>query len=104
MIRQFDVLANPSARSRAVIPFIVALQSHFLEEMPTVLVAPLVRIPPDAVYTRVALPVTFQDEDLMLSLAEMAAVSKASLSAPVGNLASHEDAIRRALDRLFTGF
>ena len=40
-MRQFDVCENPSARSREAAPFVVVLQSHLLNEMPTVIVAPL---------------------------------------------------------------
>jgi hypothetical protein len=39
-----------------------------------------------------------------LSLAELAVMDAKPLSVRVGSIAEHEDDIRRALDRLFTGF
>ncbi len=36
-MRQFDVFPNPSPRSRAAAPFMVLMQSHFMDEMPTAL-------------------------------------------------------------------
>ena len=46
----------------------------------------------------------FADERLDLSLAEMAPISRTVLKRPLGDVRSREDDIRRALDRLFTGF
>jgi toxin CcdB len=40
---QWDVHANPSPQARALIPFVVVLQSDLLAELPTRLVAPLSR-------------------------------------------------------------
>ena len=34
-MRQFDILDNPSIRSRAVAPYVVVLQSHHLAAIPT---------------------------------------------------------------------
>ena len=47
------------------------MQSHFLEAMHTVLVAPLIRESGSGDFSRVSIPVRLQDEDLHLSLAEM---------------------------------
>ena len=104
MIRQFSVFENPSPRSREAAPFIVVMQSHFLEAMHTVLVAPLIRESASCDFSRVSIPVRLQDEDLHLSLAEMAPIRRRDLGQPVADIGAHEDDIRRALDRLFTGF
>lgn len=103
-MRQFDVFPNPSPRSRVAAPFIVLMQSHFLDEMPTALVAPLIREPRSGDFTRVSVAVVLDGETLQLSLAELAPIARAELRRPVGNLKDSEDDIRRALDRLFTGF
>lgn len=103
-MRQFDVFPNPSPRSRTAAPFIVLMQSHFVDEMPSALIAPLIREPRSGDFTRVSLLIRLNDEALHLSLAEMAPIARSGLKKPVGNLRSHEDDIRRALDRLFTGF
>lgn len=103
-MRQFDVFSNPSPRSRAAAPYIVLMQSHFVDEMPSALIAPLIREPRSGDFTRVSLLIRLNDEALHLSLAEMAPIARSGLKKSVGNLRSHEDDIRRALDRLFTGF
>ncbi len=80
------------------------MQSHFVEEMPTALIAPLIREPRSGDFTRVSVAVRLNDESLYLSLAEMAPILRSDLKRSVGTLKPHEDDIRRALDRLFTGF
>jgi hypothetical protein len=52
----------------------------------------------------VSIPIHFNDEPLHLSLPEMAPVLRSELRRTVGDLKRFEDEIRRALDRLFTGF
>ena len=103
-MRQFDVFPNPSPRTRAAAPFIVLMQSHFVDEMPTALIAPLIREPGSGDFTRVSIAVGLNGEMLYLSLAEMAPITRSDLKRPVGTLKPYEDDIRRALDRLFTGF
>ena len=103
-MRQFDVFPNPSPRSRVAAPYIVLMQSHFVDEMPTALIAPLIREPRSGDFTRVSIAARLNDEMLYLSLAEMAPIARSGLKRAVGTLRSHEDDIRRALDRLFTGF
>tara|TARA_R110002051_G_C8483445_1_gene462028 strand:- start:5 stop:316 length:312 start_codon:yes stop_codon:yes gene_type:complete len=103
-MRQFDVFPNPSPRSRVAVPFIVLMQSHFIDRMPTALIAPLIREPRSGDFTRVSAVVRLNHETLYLSLAEMAPILRSSLKRSVGSVTSFEDDIRRALDRLFTGF
>ncbi len=103
-MRQFDVFPNPSPRSRAAAPFIVLMQSHFVDEMPSALIAPLIREPRSGDFTLVSVAVLLNGEPLHLSVAEMAPIARAELKRSTGTLRSYEDDIRRALDRLFTGF
>lgn len=49
-------------------------------------------------------PIEIAGETLTLLVSELFSLTAATLRRRVGNLAEHEDAIRRALDRLFTGF
>lgn len=104
MIRQFDILENPSPRSRAIAPFVVLIQSHLYDEGVTALVAPLLLMPPAATVTRVSVPVRYDGAAYLLMLSELGAVDRRFLGQPLGSLADREDDIRRALDRLFTGF
>ncbi len=65
------------------------------------LVAPLVA---DKRASSVEIAVTVEGQPLVAALTEMGSVRVALLSEDVADLAVHEDEIRRALDRLFTGF
>jgi len=103
-LRQFDVYEAPTEAARRIAPFVMVLQSHFLNSLPTVLVAPLLRQVDRPAYGDVSVAVVFEDERLVLSLAEMAAARRSDLRSLRGNLRQHEDQIRRALDRVFTGF
>lgn len=103
-MRQFDVFENPSSRSRPIAPFVVVVQSHFLDEMPTALIAPLIREKRSGDFSRVSVEVNHAGETLYLAMAEMAPILRSGLKRPVGNLRTFEDDIRRASDRLFTGF
>ena len=102
-MRQFDLIDNPSERSRRHAPYFVVLQSHFLETLDSVVVAPVVR---DANRLLSVLDHSLEigGEPLVLSVGELFSIERSLLQRARGNLIAHEDAIRRALDRLFTGF
>lgn len=103
-MRQFDVVANPSRTTGAQAPYLLILQSHLLEALGVRIVAPLLR--PEMVESdgAVALEIEFGGERFTLAMALLANIETKHLGKPLGSLAAHEDAIRRALDRLFTGF
>lgn len=104
MIRQFDLIDNPSQRSRAIAPLVMVVQSHLYDEGPTLLVAPLFQMSPAALLTKVTIPVWHDGVDYILMLSELGAIERRAASKVRGSLLAHEDDIRRALDRLFTGF
>lgn len=104
MIRQFDVIDNPSVRSRSIAPYLIVVQSQFYDETPTILVAPLLKMPMQAVLTSVSLRVAFEGDPFVLLLSEIGAIDRPSTIRPADSLARYDDDIRRALDRLFTGF
>lgn len=104
VIRQFDVFPNPSGKSRNSIPYVVCLQSHFLDSLDTVIVAPLMRFPAGAKPNEVMVEVEFSGERLMADLSSLTGFHRALLKRVEGDLLDHEYDIRRALDRLFTGF
>ena len=80
------------------------MQSHFLDQLPTVLIAPLLRRQERPAYSDVSVAIAFAEEELLLSLAELVAADRGSLRRWRGDVRDHEDAIRRALERVFTGF
>lgn len=104
MIRQFEIVENPSTRSRAIAPYVVLLQSHLYDEGLTAIVAPMMMMSAAATLTRVSLPVEFDGTKYILMLSELATVERGALGRARGSLVDREDDIRRALDRLFTGF
>lgn len=102
-MRQFDVLENPNPETARHSPFLVVLQSHHLEPLDTVLLAPLVNDARRAL-SPLDIAVEFQGGTYFLAVAEAAGVPKAGFGRPIGSVVEHEDAIRRAVERLFTGF
>ena len=103
-MRQFDVYRNPSARSESRIPFLVALQSHLLAASHLTVVAPMLPQDDRSALTEISATVSFKGAEYIVLVVEMAAVETRLLRAPLGDLSNYEDDIRRALDRLFTGF
>jgi hypothetical protein len=102
-VRQFDLVDNPSERSRGVAPYLLVLQSHLLEAANSVIVAPLVR---DAKRPFVGIDLSLEigGDSLTVTLVELFSIERGLLKTVRGNLAEHEDQIRRGLERLFTGF
>ena len=99
-MRQFEVYANPSSASVAFAPYVVVLQSHYID-LKSVVVAPLVT---DKLATSVEIAITFDGQSLVLALTELGSIWAASLRDPLGDLVTYDYEIRRALDRLFSGF
>jgi toxin CcdB len=102
-VRQFDLIDNPSERTRAIAPYLLVLQSHLLQRLDTVIVAPVVR---DAMrpLTSIDLSIEFGGEVLNVTLVELFSIEQSLLKTVRGSLAEHEDQLRRGLERLFTGF
>ncbi len=104
MTRQFDVCRYPGQSTETDAPYVCVIQSHYLAGMDTVIVAPLLRTTLIATESQVAVPVSVDGEDYAPDLALMANIEMRDLGPVVGSLLDHEFDIRRALDRLFTGF
>ena len=103
MNRQFDVVANPEARRRPTVPFMVVLQSHHLP-MQTTVVAPIRRFEDAVGVDEIEVSVSVQSTRHVIMVSELAHLPTRMIGRTVDTLAAHEDDIRRALDRLFTGF
>ncbi len=102
-MRQFDCFQNPSAEMRHVAPHVVVLSSHLFTDLSEVVVAPVVRLgvlkPSDF-----DVLVQLDGNEHLISIIGLAAISAGRLKRRTGTLVAHEDDIRRAIDRLFTGF
>jgi toxin CcdB len=103
-VRQFDLYPNPSPRSRAGIPYVIVLQSHLLDAMPTVVVAPVIPDDGRSAYAEASVRFDLDAQAYVISVPELVAIDAHALQRSVANLAEHEDAIRRAIERVFTGF
>ncbi|MDG2531925.1 CcdB family protein [Caulobacter endophyticus] len=102
-MRQFDVYRNPVPAARGVAPFLAILSSHHLHGLTEVVVAPVVNDVQSAI-ADLEIPVVVEDQALTLVVSELFSLDAHQLRQRIASLAAHEDAIRRALDRLFTGF
>jgi toxin CcdB len=103
-MRQFDVLQNTDSATAPWAPYLVVLQHDLLQDLATVVVAPMVREEAFGRPVTILNPVfTVQDAPVVLSIAELAGVSRTSLGDKVGSLAEHRSDILAALDLLFTG-
>ncbi len=67
-------------------------------------VSPFVEKDSRPVLSRYSPIVRFGELDYLVATSELAAVDKADLGPSLGSVATHRDAIVRALDLLFTGF
>jgi toxin CcdB len=85
-------------------PLVVVLQSHLLDAMPTVVIAPMLIAHEFTAYSRTSAQVEFDDLRYVVSIAELAAADVRRLTNSQGSLLAFEDDIRRALNVVFTGF
>ncbi len=97
---QFDVYANPSARSRDAVPYLVVLQSDLLSGLATRLVAPLVRsaVAAPGLPRRLCPAFTVQGEALLLLPQEAAPVPSRLLLEPVASLRAEAHRVADAVD------
>ena len=79
------------------------MSSHYLRDLSEIVVAPLVNDAADTV-GELELVVEIEGERLTLVVSDLFSVAATGLKSPVGNLTVHQDAIRRAIERLFSGF
>lgn len=82
-------------------PFVVVLQSHLLEGMPTVVIAPMLSFKGGPAYSRTSAKVMFRGDNYLVSAAELAAIEMRRLTRSLGSLAEFEDDIRRAVNFVF---
>jgi toxin CcdB len=103
-MRQFDICRNPDPASARRRPYLVVLQSDFLSNVDSVVVAPLAptaRTKPVARLTPVTV-VAGTEHSLLVQ--EMGAVPRQALKRVLGTMASQRDEILAAIDLVFIGF
>jgi len=103
-MKQFDIVANPFARSRERQPYLVTLQSDLLSRsLDTVVVAPLEAAGSGKFADRLNPGVTVDDKAFVLIAQELVTVRKSGLGEPHGSLGHERDKIIAALEMLFAG-
>ncbi|CAM2164616.1 toxin CcdB [Paraburkholderia sacchari] len=103
---RFDVYAN-TGKSRDITPYLVDVQSDFLEGLTSRVVIPLIRL--DS-FPRGKLPADFTPSfdiggiQCIMHPAFIASVPLSELGPKTGSLREHRDRITSALDRLLGGY
>lgn len=102
---QFDVYPNPHEASAGLYPYLLNIQSDFLDSLPSAMIIPLAD-PGLIEYTPILQLNPYfniEGQRLVAMSQEMAAVPRRLLKHPVTNLSPEREAILAALDLLFTG-
>lgn len=101
-MRQFDVCRN-KGRGAARTPYLLIIQRDWVEELPTRLVAPVMRLKSGEIVSRVMVGVDIEGESLLIALPELFSIDRNMLGPVVGNVSGLRDDIVRALDFMITG-
>ena len=102
---QFDVYINPSAQQRAAMPFMVVIQSDFLDSLPTRLVMPLAvaGLVPKFIPLYLCPQVEFDGQSLHVLTHLAAAFRTRDLGKPLGSLAAYASDMVAAIDVVNSG-
>ncbi len=102
---QFDVYANPSKATRRAYPFIVDIQSRVVSALATRIVVPLGRKAEfgNTEMLRLTPTVTYEGQELLLLVPQIASMPAKSLNDPIGSLSHLREDIVTALDFAITG-
>jgi toxin CcdB len=97
---QFEVFRNPSTTTRKHYPYLVDIQSPYLDELATRLVIPLGKA---ALFKNTAMKgltpeVNFHAENLLLLTPQISSISTKQLKEPIGSMSHLHDELTNALD------
>lgn len=98
-MRQFDV-CRLKARAHQLV---VILQHDTVDDVDTRVVAPLSSVPYRRLMERVRIPVLLEDDEYVVQLDRMAAVSVSEIGRVCGKLSDYEQDIKNGMDLLFFG-
>lgn len=102
---QFDVHRNAGAGDRTAFPYLLDIQSDFLDRLATRVVVPMM---PLAMYgqpiNRLNPVFRIDDDDFVAVATELAGVSKACLGERILSLSNRRDEIVAAIDFVLQGF
>jgi toxin CcdB len=101
---QFDVSRNPNPDSADAVPYLLDIQADLLDGLNTRVVVPLLTKTAMGKTAKILNPMfNIENQQVVMSTAELAGVSVRSLGDKVCSVAQHRDEIIAALDLLFTG-
>jgi toxin CcdB len=100
---QFDVHANPSRLGREDRPFLLVVQTRFLDHLKTRVCAPLIVEHALRTEPRLNPRLRLTGRDYYLSPTELVTLPVRLLGKPVANLEDYRDRIIAALDLVFLG-
>ena len=103
-MKQFDVCRIASGASKKSERLIVILQHPHIDQLDTILAAPLYSPNDLAMITRIRVMVRINRRTYVVAVDRLAAVSTKQIGGPVANLEKHREEISRAWDLLFFGF
>lgn len=97
---QFDVYRNPSAASSKHYPYLVDIQSPYIDELVTRIVIPLGKASlfSEMKMKRLTPEISFQDEKLIILTPQLSSISKQQLKDPIGSLSHIREELLNALD------
>ena len=103
---QFDVYKNPNSRTKKLYPYMVDIQSPFIDDISTRIVIPLGRTDNLKLLAMSTLTpeVIFQDDKYLLLTPQIASIPKNILKEPVGSLSEMRNEIISAIDFSIVGF
>ncbi len=102
---RFDVYANPDPADRASIPFMLDVQSDFLEGLDTRVVVPLFASKRFPIRLRNLNPqFEVSGKAVVMDTASIGAVPMSDLRRAVANVSAEQLSIQDALDTLFAGY
>ena len=97
---QFDVFKNPSTTTRKHYPYLVDVQSPYLDELATRIVIPLgkAELFKNTAMKGLTSEVVFHDENLLLLTPQISSISRKQLKDPIGSISHLRDELTNALD------
>lgn len=97
---QFDVYRNPSTTSRNQYPYLVDIQSPYLDDLVTRIVIPLgkAELFKSSAMKGLTPEVVFQNENLLILVPQISSIPKKHLNNPVGSVSHLRDELSNALD------
>ena len=100
---QFDVFANPNARSRAIYPYVVNLQSDVSSGRSDRIVAPLALRSKFPSGGRLFPVVRMDERDYVVATSALTAIPSIDLKRRLANLSAFRSDLLGAIDLLFFG-